>query len=324
MKDKLDSMTQSEWRASTTFFDHIHIGDMAFCDKLRYDELPFHSAFIACLFKGTATEAQSFVDNANTFSKIGDEDNQCKSGSPCSLTGFHMCGGHEEWSRHVVLVEFDFKGIPRAVIVPSWHTELHSEWMQMLENSKKTKYGDYFCYPFPISSFDVSHIEQIAKHIPHRFAKLTKNEKMYLVCNLAGGDTREKFYRFNGMRRKDRYEGPSIKMMGGKVEEADYPRGSDGKRQHLQASINAAEREFDEESHGVFRKLNTRNSFPFFTTQVSPKRNNVNCRNKNRHMCLESSMCFMPYCGCMTARVATYVLHDYLTVEDLNPKRVIH
>lgn len=320
--------TMSEWRADTTVFTNLHHGDLALPSEPHTDKV--HSSFIAALFKGTVETSQTFVDQANTYVKIGTEPNTCKEGSPCSLTDSHKCGNRDEWSRHLVLIEFDSEGNPISVIVPSWHNELHSEWQQMRVRSKETEYGGYFEYPFPISSFEVSHIEQIAKRIQKRFKGLVGDEKMYLVGNLNSGDTRQKFERPNGRDRRDRYNGLSICMMGGKVDDTDYPNGSFELTHSRPASKTAAQREFDEESNNCFKKstfaiLNPCNCDLVCTFQVAPIRSNINCRNKHEHRPVfpEESLHREPHCKCMTTRVTIFVPHKYLTVEDLNPKRLL-
>jgi hypothetical protein len=315
--------TMSEWRAATTVFTNLHHGDLALPSEPHTDKV--HCSFIAALFKGTVETAQTFVDQANTYVKIGTEPNTCKEDSPCSLTDSHKCGDRDEWSRHLVLIEFDSEGNPISVIVPSWHNELHNEWQQMLVRSKETENGGYFEYPFPISSFEVSHIEQIAKRINTRFEGLD-DEKMYLVGNLNSGDTRQKFERPNGRRRRDRYNGLSICMMGGKVDDADYPNGSFELAHSRPASKTAAQREFDEESNncfkeGTFATLNPGNCDLVCTTQVA---RNIDCQLRHQSgLRFPEESLHRERCGCMTARVTIFVPHAYLTIEDLNPYRLI-
>lgn len=256
VKDSIDSFNMHspipiEKVRSRKEFPHPHYSDTVI---LKKDDIAtssrFHAAGIIPHIVSTPKEAQKLIDELNLES----DEHACTPESPCHMDRPHHSHPNE-WCGHLGFIEWCPKqNRPLGVIIPSWHSDLLSEWEKQhkisLEKNPKAYMADV---PAPISYFVIEVLDKISKDDSMRFPfnKVTSEKKMYYLMTMTASDN------VNSHEAKpSKWQNTSIQLLAGKVDTIrDTPQRSSMRstQWNLQTGLNGALREFHEETLNRFR-----------------------------------------------------------------------
>jgi 8-oxo-dGTP pyrophosphatase MutT (NUDIX family) len=237
MPDSLSSKRSSRhWRTA-------HISNSTSCIDVGCGKI--HSANVIPHFIGKPAHAQRMVELANPAECF------CSCERPCSLDrpkkrqeGKILI---DEWCIHNIALEWDPKtNQPVDVLVPKRHGDLLTEWESSYRHTAVRPGNEARMTEAkaPLNCYVIDVLQMVTEKLAT--SKLWRvdpshdkfsGDKLYYFVTLASGDGTEGNKRFGTKH----WRGPSIQIIGGKVEHS-----------RKEMAVEAARREFREETHEVF------------------------------------------------------------------------
>lgn len=241
MEDKL-----SELRA-TRHWNTGHTSKLTECRDCVEGKI--HSSNVIPHFIGTEQEVQELVELANP------SNDHCSSEQPCDLGGprkqIHGFDEIDEWCIHTIALEWDPRtNLPVGIVLPIRHHGLFKEWASSYGHSVKKFPKRMLELKCPLNCYVIDVLQMVTKNLakskmwrvdPTQQTKeqkpIYRNQHFYYFVSLAAGDGTTGKKRFGTKK----WRGPNIQILGGKIEHDTN-----------ETYIEAAAREFHEETHGVF------------------------------------------------------------------------